>query len=73
MVEQVGQRRREGDFEVLRVCDRTGGDAAVLSPRSRHQPASRCLPNDPFFEPWMEAGPHKMTIEQDGTIVHDVR
>jgi hypothetical protein len=32
--------------------------------------ARECLVDDPFFEPWMEAGPAKMTIVRNGTVVH---
>ena len=32
--------------------------------------ARECTPDDPFFGPWMEAGPHKMTIVRTGTVVH---
>ncbi|MEU0938982.1 hypothetical protein [Embleya sp. NPDC005971] len=32
--------------------------------------ARECTPDDPFFGPWMEAGPRKMTIARNGTVVH---
>ncbi|MFC9636089.1 hypothetical protein ACFTY8_44590 [Streptomyces mirabilis] len=37
--------------------------------------ARGCLVDDPFFEPWMEVGPHWLAIERDGNgiVVHGSR
>jgi hypothetical protein len=32
--------------------------------------ARECTPDDPLFLPWMEAGPHRLTIVREGTVVH---
>lgn len=69
----------EETYEV--VADKDG--LLVLTLRSHTFPekfarsagayARECLPDDPFFEPWMEAGPSKMTIVRNGTVVHGSR
>ncbi|MFG3229376.1 hypothetical protein ACGF07_31965 [Kitasatospora sp. NPDC048194] len=28
-------------------------------------------PDDPLFTPWMEAGPHRLTLVRNGRVVHD--
>jgi hypothetical protein len=33
-------------------------------------PARECTPDDLFLGPWMVAGPHRLTIVRDGTVVH---
>ncbi|WP_145911482.1 hypothetical protein [Kitasatospora viridis] len=32
--------------------------------------ARECTPDDPFFGPWMEAGPHRLTIVRGGMVIH---
>lgn len=61
------------------VVERCPDDTAWLQLRLLHHTAKQLdfvgafapgVLDDPFTEPWMEAGPHRLTLVRDGAVIH---